>query len=103
MNQRYLSGVATLVFSPEKCTACGRCREVCPHGVFAPKERTVVVTDRDKCMECGACESNCAFGAITVKSGVGCAAAMINGLMTKGNPDLGTCDCDCGSNGSGCC
>jgi hypothetical protein len=49
-------------------------------------------------MECGACALNCEFGAITVNSGVGCAAAIINSMVTGGPPT-----CDCSDNSAGCC
>jgi hypothetical protein len=42
-------------------------------------------------MECGACEMNCVPKAITVRSGVGCAAGIISGT-------LGGTDPCCGSN-----
>ncbi len=93
---RYLSNVVTLQFFSEKCTGCAQCLEVCPHGVFAMNGRKAYVTDKDLCMECGACERNCAFGAISVKAGVGCAAAVINGMLRGGEPD-----CGCGT--SACC
>ncbi len=95
---KYLANVATLEYTSEKCTGCGRCVEVCPHGVFVMQDKKASVTDRDKCMECGACAKNCSFGAITVQSGVGCAAAVINSLIYGGPP---TCDCS-GSSGT-CC
>ena len=31
---QYLKDVATLELDIEKCIGCGRCVEVCPHGVF---------------------------------------------------------------------
>ncbi len=40
-------------------------------------------------MECGACARNCPAGAVTVKSGVGSAAAIINGML--GRKDNGCC------------
>jgi len=94
---KYLANVVTLQYSVDKCTGCGRCVEVCPRGVFEMGEKKVRITDRDLCMECGACATNCEFGAISVKSGVGCAAAVINGMLTVGEPN-----CDCGGGGS-CC
>lgn len=100
MIHRYIPGVATLTLSVDKCTGCGRCVEVCPHAVFELLNRKATIVAKDNCMECGACAQNCAFNALSVKSGVGCATAMINGIMTKGDPDLGTCDC---SSSSGCC
>lgn len=95
---RYLSNVATLQFFADKCTGCGQCIEVCPHGVFAMNGRKAYVTEQDLCMECGACERNCAFGAIQVKAGVGCTAAIINGLLRGGEPT-----CDCSSSAGACC
>ncbi len=32
-------------------------------------------------MECGACMKNCASGAVRVTAGVGCAAAVIGGML----------------------
>jgi len=37
----------------------------------------------EACMECGACQINCPTGAVTVDSGVGCAAAMIRAALTR--------------------
>ncbi len=97
---KYLANVTTLNYSSEKCAGCGRCVEVCPHGVFEMKEKRAQITDRDKCMECGACAMNCEFGAISVNSGVGCAAALINSMVTGGPP---TCGCDSDGSAGGCC
>ena len=94
---KYLLNTVSLEFFPERCVGCGMCAEVCPHGVFALENRKAVVLDRDRCMECGACVSNCAFGALDVDKGVGCAAAVINGMISGGEPS-----CDCGG-GSDCC
>jgi NAD-dependent dihydropyrimidine dehydrogenase PreA subunit len=93
---KYLSGVTTLNYMSEKCSGCGRCIEVCPQGVFAMQDKRAKITDRDLCMECGACALNCEFGAISVKSGVGCASAIINSILYGGEP---SCDCSDGS----CC
>ena len=87
---KYLKNVATLAYDPEKCTGCRRCTEVCPHAVFEMRDGKITIIDRDRCMECGACALNCDFGAIAVGSGVGCAAAIISGMITGGEP---TCDC----------
>lgn len=95
---RYLANVTTLNYNSEKCTGCRRCAEVCPHGVFEMRDKRAVVTDRDLCMECGACALNCEFGAITVNTGVGCAAAIINSLINGGPPS-----CDCNSEAGNCC
>lgn len=93
----YLTGVVTLELEREKCNGCGMCLIVCPHDVFAMEGRKAIIQDKDACMECGACEMNCPEGAIRVKSGVGCAAGILNGLIRGTEP---TCDC---SGESGCC
>jgi NAD-dependent dihydropyrimidine dehydrogenase PreA subunit len=97
---KYLSNTATLELLPERCTGCGRCLEVCPHGVFALKNRKAVILDKDRCMECGACTNNCAFGALRVDKGVGCAAAIITSIITGREP---SCGCSGKGETSGCC
>lgn len=94
---KYLPDVTSLQFFSEKCTGCARCVEVCPHGVFIMDDKRARIIDRDMCMECGACARNCAFGAISVNAGVGCASAVINGMISGGEPS-----CDCSDTG-GCC
>lgn len=94
----YLKNVSTLKFDSTKCTGCGRCTEVCPHGIFTMHDKKAVQGNKDKCMECGACAKNCAFGAIEVQSGVGCANALIRGILTGSEPS-----CDCGGKSSASC
>lgn len=97
---KYLANVSTLIYDMEKCTGCGRCVEVCPHLVFVMDDRRAMITDKDLCMECGACALNCEFGAIQVDAGVGCAAAVINGMITGSEP---VCGCDGDDTKGGCC
>lgn len=87
---RYLRKVTTLRLDPERCCGCGRCVEVCPHAVLAIADRQAQVRDRDACMECGACARNCPAEAISVRAGVGCAAAVLNAAMGK----RGACCCE---------
>ena len=89
MRNAYLEN--TLVFTPEICNGCARCVEVCPHAVFEMNGRKAVLARPQGCMECGACQLNCVTGAITVESGVGCAAAMIHAALT-GHKEV-TCGC----------
>ncbi|TEU10516.1 MAG: 4Fe-4S ferredoxin [Anaerolineales bacterium] len=72
----------TLQYDPELCISCEMCSLVCPHAVFAMNGRVAQLVCPEACMECGACQLNCPTGAITVESGVGCAAAMIYASLT---------------------
>ncbi len=74
--------VNTLRLDETRCTGCGICLNVCPHGVFERAHHSVRLASPLACMECGACQSNCPCGAIQVESGVGCAAAMIRAALT---------------------
>jgi NAD-dependent dihydropyrimidine dehydrogenase PreA subunit len=94
----YLPGVVTLELDPALCNGCRMCTIVCPHDVFEIEDRKAVIRRKDLCMECGACEKNCESGAITVKSGVGCAAGIINGILRGTEPT-----CDCSKDSGGCC
>ena len=94
----YLSDVVTLELCEDTCNGCGMCIKVCPHGVFKLSEKKAHIVRRNYCMECGACSLNCPEGAITVSSGVGCAAAIIQGKLRGTEPS-----CDCSGSDSNCC
>lgn len=96
---RYLSGVSTLEYDSSKCTGCRMCVDVCPHRVFQMEGKKSYVTDHDLCMECGACMRNCSSGAIKVETGVGCAAALIKGMVTGD----ASCGCSDGEDRNGAC
>ncbi len=89
---KYLKNVATLKLDTEKCIGCGICLSVCPHKVFDLNPGKVEIIDFDACMECGACMMNCPVEALYVKTGVGCASGIINGILGGG----GECCCDKG-------
>jgi ferredoxin len=88
---QYLKNTVTLTLFTAKCTGCGICVDVCPREVIIMREGKASIISRDNCIECGACSKNCPFKALTVKSGVGCAAAVINGIIRKTDPDCGCC------------
>jgi len=96
---RYLEDVVTLELDREKCTGCRTCLTVCPHAVFGFEDKRAQIVDRNACMECGACALNCESGALSVDSGVGCAAGVISGMLRGTEP---SCDCGGGSS-SDCC
>ncbi len=79
----YLKDVVTLKLDGEKCIGCGMCLIVCPHAVLSLTNGKVEVVNRDACMECGACAQNCPVNALSVRSGVGCAAAVINSVLGR--------------------
>jgi NAD-dependent dihydropyrimidine dehydrogenase PreA subunit len=81
----YLRDVVTLKLDEEKCTGCGMCLSVCPHAVLRLINGRVAIKNRDACMECGACAHNCPVEAVSVRSGVGCAAAVINAALGRKN------------------
>jgi len=85
-NMIYLKDVVTLNFNEEKCIGCGMCIEVCPHAVIGMNDAgRASIQKRDACMECGACSRNCPTEAVSVQSGVGCAAAIINTMLGRSN------------------
>jgi ferredoxin len=105
-NLIYLKDVVTLQLDENKCTGCGMCLDVCPHEVFKMNSSHAIIRNRDACMECGACSRNCPFNAISVESGVGCAAAVINSLLGRNDGEC-SCGMEAGSSSNnkkaGCC
>ena len=91
MKLKYLKNVVTLKYNVDKCTGCGRCTEVCPHGVFEIKASKAEIIDKDQCIECGACMMNCPAEAIDVNVGVGCAAAVIGSMLGKKDSEITCC------------
>lgn len=87
---QYFKNVTSLELYPELCTGCKMCIIVCPHAVFEIIDKKARIVDADDCMECGACALNCQYSAIKVKSGVGCAAGILNGIL---NNSTASCDC----------
>lgn len=81
----YLRNVTTLAYDRERCTGCGMCLSVCPHGVFALACGKAEILLRDACMECGACARNCPASAIEVDAGVGCATGLIQEWLQGGS------------------
>lgn len=110
----YLRDVVTLRLVQEKCVGCGMCLLVCPHAVLSLTNGKIEILNRDACMECGACAQNCPAEALDVRSGVGCAAAVINSMLGR-NESSCCCtidsekissdrvECSRGTNGSKCC
>jgi NAD-dependent dihydropyrimidine dehydrogenase PreA subunit len=80
---RYLEEAITLDYDSELCIGCGSCLTVCPHQVFALEGKKAVFRDRGACMECGACALNCPSGAINVRTGVGCAQAVLYAWLAQ--------------------
>lgn len=110
----YLKDVVTLTLDEEKCVGCGMCLTVCPHAVWGLIDGKAMIKSRDACMECGACATNCPTEAINVRSGVGCAYAVVSGALSR-NGSSGFCPvesqgnsgeqigCSGGTNRKPCC
>jgi ferredoxin len=110
----YLRDVVTLKLDHKKCMGCGMCLLVCPHSVLSLTDGKIEIVNRDACMECGACAQNCPVEALVVRSGVGCAAAVINSMLgrkessycctidSKEKPDDRT-ECSRDMKGPNCC
>jgi len=84
MKHSYISGVSTLKIDAEKCTGCGRCVESVPwrRDIHNHCARIMAIGQLHGMR--GLPLKTASFGALSVKNGVGCAVAMITGLMTKG-------------------
>lgn len=98
----------TLAYDPGLCSGCGLCAVVCPHRVFESGGGVAILRRPELCIECGACQRNCAPGAIHVRSGVGCASALLRAALFGGEA---ACCCagqkdTCGATSAGlasCC
>ncbi len=97
---KYLSRDISLKLDVNRCVGCGMCAIVCPHGVFDAAGRPARIAERDACMECGACARNCPANAIAVTRGVGCAEAIISGMITGKQTCCGEGGCCCASTSS---
>ncbi len=85
----YIHGITTIRLDQAACNGCRMCMTVCPHPVFGALKRVVEIREPDLCIECGACVMNCPEDALTVHPGVGCAAAILKGWLTRSNPSCG--------------
>ncbi len=90
MGLQYLKNVSTLKLDDDLCNGCGMCINVCPHNVLAIVDRKINIENKDSCMECSACVKNCPQEALSVNPGVGCAYAILMGMIKGTAPN---CDC----------
>ncbi|ACX52525.1 methyl-viologen-reducing hydrogenase delta subunit [Ammonifex degensii KC4] len=51
---------------PQKCSGCGFCAKVCPHGVIQRREDGTYYTSPAFCQGCGLCTTACPTGAIRI-------------------------------------
>jgi NADH:ubiquinone oxidoreductase subunit F (NADH-binding)/(2Fe-2S) ferredoxin/Pyruvate/2-oxoacid:ferredoxin oxidoreductase delta subunit len=59
-------GLITYRIDKDKCTACGKCKKVCPSDAITGEKKVPHTIDPEKCIRCGACISECNFDAIEV-------------------------------------
>ena len=50
----------------EACTACGKCKKVCPVKAIAGEKKVPHVIDQALCIKCGQCKDVCRFDAVEV-------------------------------------
>lgn len=50
----------------DNCTACGLCKNTCPHNAISGEKKEVPEILSDLCQKCGICRSECKFEAIQV-------------------------------------
>ncbi len=62
-NPESLAANPEIGYLSDKCTACGRCAEVCPYGAHSVRDG-VHTFNRELCHACGKCEGECAAGAL---------------------------------------
>ena len=98
----YLKDVVTLRLEEKKCIGCGMCTLVCPHAVLRLTNGKVQIGEHDACMECGACARNCPAEALSVRSGVGCATAVINSMIGRKKSSC-CCTIDSDEQSTSCC
>ena len=48
----------------DKCTACGKCKDVCPVEAITKGEKCYVI-DAETCVSCGQCADACESAAIS--------------------------------------
>ena len=65
-----------IAIESSRCTGCGTCALVCPHGVIEIAEGRAFLAAEDRCIECGACQLNCQEAAISVTKGTACLVAI---------------------------
>jgi NAD-dependent dihydropyrimidine dehydrogenase PreA subunit len=101
----YLKDVVTLRLDQKKCMGCGMCLQVCPQAVLGQSNGKIDIVNRDACMECGACARNCPVEALSVRTGVGCAVAVINSMVGRKKASCCSIESGCsqGEDCASCC
>ena len=67
-SQLVCSGLVDVYISPEKCTGCMKCKEVCPVGAISGSEKYIHIINQDVCDSCFLCVDKCPEGAIKKSS-----------------------------------
>jgi len=57
----------TYSIDKKKCTACGKCKKVCPSDAITGKKKVPHKIDSKKCIRCGACIAECKFDAVRIR------------------------------------
>jgi len=52
---------------PERCTGCGTCLSVCPHGAISGDRKAPHAIDPSACQRCGICAAECSSEAVVLR------------------------------------
>ena len=74
------------IIRKEKCTACGKCAQICCMDVFGPWERGQVPQVRypDECWHCRACVMDCPSGAVELEYPLAAMLLAMESPVTQG-------------------
>ncbi len=91
-----------IFISPDLCTNCGICGEVCPFGLPQPNnDGKFEILEAERCTECSACKRNCPTMAIVLQEKTGCGCLWNARAQAKNQKN--DKNNSCSDNNSCCC
>ncbi len=91
-----------IYITPDLCTNCGICGEICPFGLPHPNNSgKFEISEPELCTECSACKRNCPTMAIVLQEKKGC-GCLWNARAEAKNQKNNSC-LDNNNNNNSCC